>query len=692
MSKGKRVLLFAITVTLLLVIVFFWQKGLVPQTSTAMVILSSLVMVSFVTLFLEHWFTKPTDVLATALSIMLVLAPLREELAGLGVWYQIFFAYNLVMALAALLALLLLDGNKSSDSRQNRASRHLNRFAATFGNGRLLYFALFILTLFFFVDNQSAFFIILFVYSAAILLADPKHFVLEFARGSSGRVDDVGEIFGVQSKNTFLVRLFNERSPVRRFDFVEFRYSMEETGLVRKGLIIDNYLLNQQQWVKVLTTPDIGKAIGHDAVHTDIKDNVVYKLSPENTDQVLDRFVGVVVDETDILTLRFEYGSKVPVSEGTLLEVPVGDAAVMYQIVQGVTDIRPLESKNETGLIIGRAAQLGTWDPEKLRFERFGWVPEVNSPVYLTTQTEELVVPQDEFLVGYIPGTNYPVLLNKRDAITHHLAILGVTGSGKSVFARNLIRHFAEDGTKFICVDFTNEYAPKFADLEAAPVVEHERSDEMFRAIDAISEQMAEFPNKRNMDTIEGNKKILEQRFHESLRDFLTSQKKIAIFELPDVSNTTGILDYTKWFFKALFNIARTEANYGQQVCIVLEEAHTVVPEWNFVGAEDKVSQSLVNSIAQIALQGRKYGIGFFVIAQRTANVSKTVLTQCNSVVAFQQFDKTSADFLTNYMGSGMVEALPALRPRQAIAVGKAFRSGLPAIFEVPEIDEPEPT
>jgi DNA helicase HerA-like ATPase len=124
-------------------------------------------------------------------------------------------------------------------------------------------------------------------------------------------------------------------------------------------------------------------------------------------------------------------------------------------------------------------------------------------------------------------------------------------------------------------------------------------------------------------------------------------------------------------------------------VCVVLEEAHTVIPEWNFIGVEERKAQSLVNSISQIALQGRKYNVGFIVVAQRTANVSKTVLTQCNTIVAFQQFDKTSADFLLNYMGTEMVAALPALRFRQAIAVGKAFRSGIPVIFEVPEIQEP---
>jgi uncharacterized protein len=165
----------------------------------------------------------------------------------------------------------------------------------------------------------------------------------------------------------------------------------------------------------------------------------------------------------------------------------------------------------------------------------------------------------------------------------------------------------------------------------------------------------------------------------------------VAIFELPDVANSTSILSYTRWFFKVLFEIAKEGAHIPGQLCVVLEEAHTVVPEWSFVAADDKGAQALLNQIGQIALQGRKYGVGFMVIAQRTANVSKTVLTQCNTIIAFQQFDKTSSDFLANYMGSTMIDALQNLRPRQAIAVGKAFRSGLPTIFRVPDIDEPEP-
>lgn len=126
-----------------------------------------------------------------------------------------------------------------------------------------------------------------------------------------------------------------------------------------------------------------------------------------------------------------------------------------------------------------------------------------------------------------------------------------------------------------------------------------------------------------------------------------------------------------------------------KRVCIVLEEAHTIVPEWNSIGGDDaKATQSLLNSINQVALQGRKYGVGFIVIAQRTAIVSKTILTQCNSIIAFQQFDNTSKDFLSNYLSAELTDALPNLKERYAIVSGKGFRIKKPVIIRVPDIEE----
>lgn len=690
MTKSRRITLFVITSALLFLIFYISTGRAFPSSEQSVVLFAALLMLSFVTLFLEHFFTRPTDVLASTIAILLLMAPLQSQLSNLGLWYWIFFGYNLLLLLTSLTALLLLDDDKSSAALQNRVSSVLKRFSVSFGNGRFLFFALFLLTLVFYVDSQSRQFIVLAGYASAILLIDPKTFVLSSWRSRRVTGLDIGEIIGVQSRNTFLAKLYTERTSVRRFDLVEFRYSMADDRRVFKGIIVDNYLLNEQQWIKILATEEILLALGAEP-HGEIgAANVVYKIDVRDAPEFLGRFVGVVVERSSILKVRFDYAGRTSISEGTLLEAHVSGNQVLYQVVQGLTEIETLEQKNEAGLIVGEAIQLGIWNSVRLLFEKFGWVPEINVPLSLARAAPAFASAPGEEQVGAIPGTNYPVLLNLRQAVSHHTAILGVTGSGKSVFCRNLLRKIIADGTKVICVDFTNEYRSKFPDLAPDNVITAARKDDLFSAIDALSTELEKFGNQQDKSLIASKTQVLKKDFYEAVKEFMQSDKMLALFELPDVSNTTGILEYTKWFFRGLFQTARQDANFGKQVCVVLEEAHTVIPEWNFIGVEDKKAQSLVNSISQIALQGRKYNIGFIVVAQRTANVSKTVLTQCNTIVAFQQFDKTSSDFLLNYMGPEMVAALPALRFRQAIAVGKAFRSGVPVIFEVPEIVETE--
>ncbi len=688
MSKTARITLFAITLALLFLVFYVTTGRAFPSSEQPIVLFSALVMLSFVTLFLEHFFTTPTNVLASTIAILLLLAPLRLQLSKLGHWYWIFFDYNLLLLLTSLTALLLLDSDKSPGAAQNRISAILKRFSVFFGNGRWLFCALFLLKLFFYVDSQSRQFLLLAVYAAAIVLIDPKRFVLQSWTSARGSGLEIGEIIGVQSRNVFLAKLYKERVPVKRFDLVEFRYSMAEGQPVFRGMIVDNFLLEEEEWVKILATEEILQALLSQPQSRIAATNLVFKIQCEDPPDFLGRFVGVVIEHSIIMKLRFDYAGRVAVGEGSLLQAQVSGNQVLYQITQGLTEIEALEHKNEAGLVVGEAVQLGIWDPERLRFEKYGWVPEINTPLFLAPDTLPFAAVPGEVQVGVIPGTNYPVLLNLDQAVTHHTAILGVTGSGKSVFCRKLIRRIIEGGTKVICVDFTNEYRSKFPDLGLENVVPPDQQPRLFAAIDTLSTELDKFKNQQNQSVIKTNTEILETCFYNAVRQFVQSDRSIVLFELPDVSNTTGILEYTKWFFRGLFQVARQDANFGKKVCVVLEEAHTVIPEWNFIGVEDRKASSLVNSISQIALQGRKYNVGFIVVAQRTANVSKTVLTQCNTVVAFQQFDKTSSDFLLNYMGTEMVSALPSLRFRQAIAVGKAFRSGLPVIFVVPEILE----
>lgn len=505
----------------------------------------------------------------------------------------------------------------------------------------------------------------------------------------------LGTILGVQSKNTFLVKLFPQRKEtIRLFDFVEFVYSIDEEQQIRKGLILDSYFLNEQQWIKVLTTKEIAGIFDINPIFSNHSQDVIYKIKDVPETEYLKTFVGIVTENSTIAKIRFIYNSKAAIQDGQLLEIKVGSekSSVFYQVVEGLTRIEQLENKNETGLIIGEAVQLGTWYHEKARFEKFGWVPEINSPVYIASKIDDYDLKEEEYQIGIIPNTNFPVIINKEQALTHHTAVLGITGTGKSVFSRNLIREYLKDKSiKVICVDFTGEYKGKFTDLSPTKIVNEEVDEKLYTTFEWISNELEKFGNQQNKPKLKEADELIKKTLKEALTKFLQDeQNQISILELPDVSNTSGILEYTKQLFKALFQLAKTERCFNHKVCIVLEEAHTVIPEWNFVGIADKSSQSLLNSIAQIALQGRKFDVGLLVIAQRTANVSKTVLTQCNTIISFQEFDRTSSEFLSNYFGQGIADTLPNLKFRQAIAAGKALKSNVPMRFEVPVIKEPE--
>ena len=102
------------------------------------------------------------------------------------------------------------------------------------------------------------------------------------------------------------------------------------------------------------------------------------------------------------------------------------------------------------------------------------------------------------------------------------------------------------------------------------------------------------------------------------------------------------------------------------------------------MGLGDHDLRGLVSKISQIALQGRKYGVGLLVIAQRTATVSKSVLTQCNTVISLSSFDETSLSFLANVYGESFKAVIPALPRLHAVVFGKGVRSERPVVVEIP--------
>lgn len=688
------------------------------------ILLFSALSALIVNMFLANFFEAPRDVIASSLNVLILLLPFINEPSFPAALYNFLFVYSIICL--AFSSLSVVFYNPEGNKYVTLFSEWLKKIAINIGNSKLLFGVLTVSLLINFYKTENVFFYTAVFMYLIVVSSDRIRNIIEntiyyiitlFFRKQYKIPDPIGKMVAVQSKDTFIIDLVDstKRDRINLFDFVEFRYGALDNTFIR-GLVIDRYSLDSQQKIKVL-----GVSKRQEVKNHGYENNIVYKLDDnkvaEKEKELRECFVGTVVEQSDISKIRFEYSDNKLLTNGDLLYVEAkkkndetGDiekSKVLYQVTEAVTDIKKLENRNEIGLIVAKATQLGVWRNEPVRnFENYGWVPAVNTKVLLASDVTGPEIKDGEIELGKIENTEFKVLANVNDLVTHHMAILGTTGTGKSVFAREIIKKLAENQTKVFCIDFTGEMKKKLecADLQLNTYFEatHVNVDGYAFVTGGITvnsslmDHMSHYVLHKNAKLDKVNVDYLDQlasqiigHIKDKLIDFINNdEKNICLFELEDLSNTEVSLEYTKFLFMALFDIAKNDGLFSleRKGCIVLEEAHTVIPEWNMVGGGDKMSSKLTNTIAQIALQGRKYNIGLMVIAQRTANVSKTILTQCNTIVSFKQFDNTSRDFLINHFGEEFAKSIPTLKFRSAIVAGKALVSDMPIMFKVPKL------
>lgn len=103
-------------------------------------------------------------------------------------------------------------------------------------------------------------------------------------------------------------------------------------------------------------------------------------------------------------------------------------------------------------------------------------------------------------------------------------------------------------------------------------------------------------------------------------------------------------------------------------ITVVCEEAHRYVPLNPEMGFEP-----CKRAIAKIAKEGRKYGCSLCIVTQRPAEIDPTILSQCNTVFALRMSNDRDQAIVTSAIadtGTGLLEFLPALGAREAIAFG----------------------
>ena len=683
----NRFILLVVSVILFIGIHYSFTNSVLPDTSTKNIwFYSGLFMLFFSILFIEPYYSSPKNVITNSIPLLLVYLSVKDSFIHKGLWIVTISIIGFLLFISIIAVTLSID-SESPNSTKNKISNSLKNIAVFFGQGKILYSFVFISVLILYkaeiiIDVSDSYLFSLIILWGLVLIINPQTIHNSFSpERKKININTIGEIFGVQSKKIFLVKLFEDRSrSIKKFDVVKFNYSMQDSDeYAIAGIVFDTYLLNQEKWIKILqlgTSPN--KVINY-------QKNIVYKLTDKNEIRHLNdtlnvqNFVGVVIEKSSIGTIKFEYSKKVDdIQEGDLLELKIGQRRLFYQIISGSTEYEKLENKNETGFIEGEAIQLGEWQSESLSFQKFGWVPGINTPIFKADTSDIKIQEYDypDYKLGFIPNTQLPSVINLHDAISHHIALLGVTGSGKSFLAREIIKALMTD-TNVICIDFTGEYKKDLSSLNPVDLINTE-------GLEKLEEMFAEKHQNKNKAVEELKlRKNIQNKLDEYVNSFLLGTNNLGLFELPALSNTSFILEFTQFFIESVFSYAKS--NEGSRICLVLEEAHTIVPETNFLGdlGDYGSTKALVNKMSQIALQGRKYGVGLMVIAQRTANVSKTVLTQCNTIICFQAFDETSFTFLGNYIGKNLVQALPNLKKYHAIVSGKAMKSNIPMIVNL---------
>ncbi len=666
---------------------YYLTGSVVPTAAAdALIFQSTMLFVVLGSAVLEHKFTRPADSVVNALMGMISLVTVYG-IAPRVPWWTV-FGYCLAVFVVSLTCTVVSVGPGLTGWRE-QVARWTYQPSVVFGKARLLYSLVFLFAVFAFYGVQAPRTAVLVgfwgLFMALWPLGVPQLLTSLSRRQPS--VASIGHVVRLDSPNLLRIQL-DPTQPWERSTCVLYQGpdGVQHAVLplyaqVREGATLATGLI-----VRPVHPPVPSLAAG-----------CVYQMTGTNRLSEAEAirefggregssFVGFVIEESAIGAIRFETWREDRCREGLLVWCMVGDCKVFYQVTAGLTREEALQADRH-GFQYAIAAQIGAIGSDS-GFSKHAWLPAMNAPVFCEDEAfgSDIAPKAGDFIYGRIPGTEIRVGGPFFDVLDHHTAILGVTGSGKTELAFDLIRHVLTKQAKVVCIDLTARY-------------EHRLGDLAYRDL-SISGELSASLGEKLFDAETGaygagqEKKALKQfadqlrsEVSERLAAFLTStdaSDRLGIISLDEISNTKATLFITELYLTCLLRYARDNREQCPKILIVVEEAHTVVPEPTTVGLGDFDSRGLVSKISQIALQGRKYGVGLLVIAQRTATVSKSVLTQCNTTIAFGCFDETSLGFLSNVLGDTHARLIPNLPRLHAVVFGMGVRSERPVIVEIP--------
>jgi DNA helicase HerA-like ATPase len=321
------------------------------------------------------------------------------------------------------------------------------------------------------------------------------------------------------------------------------------------------------------------------------------------------------------------------------------------------------------------------------------------------------------------------VWVRSAEILTKHLAVLGMTGSGKSNGVKHLLRELAPAvrGLRVFVVDTHGEYAAVGDEIDSThTVIDVSIPDkidlldaEMVRGQFGVDRMTAKIKSAlraagREPDTAAAIQVLLHAADgNETLQEiaaaldadptaycfgvetprvvlFGTGQEAVlepeGLYVLDLRATETFAVRSKKCAVLAdhIFQQAKV-ANGDRPSLLVVDEAHNYIPERTTGYMAEAARHGSLGALTTVAVEGRKFNVGLIIASQRPSRIAKDVLAQMNSQLIFRLANLEDLGYVRESFeaaGTALLGDLPTLDTGVCLCAGTMI--AMPVRCDVP--------
>jgi DNA helicase HerA-like ATPase len=336
----------------------------------------------------------------------------------------------------------------------------------------------------------------------------------------------------------------------------------------------------------------------------------------------------------------------------------------------------------------------------------------------------------DGLYLGIIDVDEIPVRVDLAKLFQKHLAILAMSGAGKSYLVSVLLEEIMKAKTLMppvIIVDTHGEYSAMFNASNVAtrcpnskveivngsffqiatpfltsasffnymPNMSHVQGRDLMRVFNQLRESKKSFNLRDLVAALQADEK-LGKKTRDALEGWIYQLEQFGMFaqsENPRIDemlepNTIIVLDMSGLTSskqkQIIVDYIASRAFYLRKnrsvppFVLIIEEAHQFVPQ---AAAENAIARHILETIAR---EGRKFFASLCLISQRPVNLNTTVLSQCNTQVILRVSNPNDLDHIrasSEKITGDALKMISSLPVGSAILVGSVVN--VPVFFKV---------